>query len=209
MHHYILKPGGCGFNACGQFGISDKRAHAVFFAARADKIDIFGCVIGRKLNYTVFLEQSAKRFILRNASLLEIDYVIGAAVEVARDMGRAENGLALVLRKADEDIKNLIARDGVEPARRLVEDKQIRRMREREGERKFDFHAGRELGYAFAFIKREKLHIFSVERVVPLGIKARSDCRDGAEALLRKVIHAAEHDAQSALDFHLSFDERH
>ncbi len=109
MHHYILKPGGCGFDACGQFGISDKRAHAVFFAARADELDIFGCVIGRKLNYTVFLEQSAKRLILRDASLLEIDYVIGAAVEIARDMSRAENGLALVLRKADKNIKNLIA----------------------------------------------------------------------------------------------------
>lgn len=109
MNHYILKPGGCGFDACGQFGISGKRAHAVFFAARADELDIFGCVISRKLNYTVFLEQSAKRFILRDASLLEIDYVIGAAVEVARDMSRAENGLALVLRKADKNIKNLIA----------------------------------------------------------------------------------------------------
>ena len=118
MHHYILKPGGCGFVACGQLGISDKCTHAVFFAARADEFNILRRVIGKKLNYTVFLEQSAKRFILRDASLLEIDYVIGAAVEVARDMGRAENGLALVLRKADEDIKNLIARDGVEPARR-------------------------------------------------------------------------------------------
>ena len=77
----IPGPGGCGFDACEQFGISDKRAHAVFFAARADKFNILRRVIGRKLNYTVFLEQSAKRFILRDASLLEIDYVIGAAVE--------------------------------------------------------------------------------------------------------------------------------
>lgn len=40
MHHYILKPGGYGFDACGQLGISDKRAHAVFFAARADEFNI-------------------------------------------------------------------------------------------------------------------------------------------------------------------------
>ena len=45
MNHYILKPGGCGFDACGQFGISGKRAHAVFFAARADDLTPEGILV--------------------------------------------------------------------------------------------------------------------------------------------------------------------
>mgnify|MGYP000824392946 CR=1 FL=1 len=78
-------------------------------------------------------------------------------------MGRAKSSLSLVLREAYEYIEQLIARDWVEPARRLVEDKQIRRMGEREGERKLYLHARGELGNTLALIERKEPHIFSVK----------------------------------------------
>lgn len=70
MQHYILKPGGCGLDACGQLGISDERAYAVLLAAHADELSPVRRIIGGKSHYAVFLEQSAKRLVFGDVSLL-------------------------------------------------------------------------------------------------------------------------------------------
>ena len=121
-------------------------------------------------------------------------------------MGREEDAHALV-GKREEHIAQLVARDGIEPARRFVEDQQLSPVAEREGERVLDLHAGRKRLGRFALVEGKELQIALIGRLVPVVVKAARHGRDGGELFAWVIIRAAGDEGDAALDLLLMLRE--
>ncbi len=75
-----------------------------------------------------------------------------AAGGLVHEMGRDENGHALVARQIAEKLPELVARQRIDAGCRLVEDKNVRPVHDRDGERQALANAEREIGGALVEI---------------------------------------------------------
>ena len=114
-------------------------------------------------------------------------------------MRRKQDAALAAFDHAAKQLHELVARHGVESARRLVKDEQARIVRERKREHILHAHAGRELRDLLRLVEREQLQIVPVFVLVPAVVKRPRHVRDAAQLLIRVKIHTAEHHAELLL----------
>ena len=85
-----------------------------------------------------------------------------------------------VRRDAPQQLRQLVAAHGVEPARRLVEDEQPRVVAQRQRQQVFHAHAARELVDALILVDGEQVEVVAVFLLLPVAVEPAGDVRDGA-----------------------------
>ena len=114
-------------------------------------------------------------------------------------MRRKQDAALAALHHAAKELHELVARHGVEPARRLVKNEQARIVREREREHVLHAHTGRELRDPLRLVEREQRQVVPVFLLIPAVVKRAGHVRDGAQLFVRIKVHAAEHHAKLLL----------
>ena len=114
-------------------------------------------------------------------------------------MRRKQDAALAALHHTAKELHELVARHGVEPARRLIENEQTRIVREREREHIFHAHTGRELRDLLRLVEREQRQVVPVFVLVPAVVKRARHVRDAAQLFIRVKVHAAEHHAELLL----------
>ena len=81
-------------------------------------------------------------------------------------------------RDAPQQLRQLVAAHGVEPARRLVEDEQPRVVAQRQRQQVFHAHAARELVDALILVDGEQVEVVAVFLLLPVAVEPAGDVRD-------------------------------
>ena len=114
---------------------------------------------------------------------LDVGDRVGTGIEVGRDVRGEEDRHALLLAERQERVQQLVARDGVEAGRRLVENQQLRLVRHRNSQLVFDLHALGQLAHALALVQRKLPDEPRVAFAVPAGIEVLRHVRQLPQAL--------------------------
>ena len=129
-----------------------------------------------------------------DSAALDVGDVVCALFKVRDDVCREQDAVLAVLDDRAEDVQKLIARDGVQTARRFVQDQQLRPVRQRKRQGELHAHALRKLGDLLFGIERKAVHQRLIRRLVPVRVKALRHVRDRTELLAAVVGKLAEHE---------------
>src|SRR6201999_1573978 len=103
-------------------------------------------------------------------------------LDLVQQMRAVEHGAAFALQVVDQVAIELLAHDGVETERGVVEDDEFRSMREREDEAKPYILAFGEMLDAGSQWQFEVVQVFCGERVIPRWIEGRDEANEFFDA---------------------------
>ena len=115
-------------------------------------------------------------------------------------MRRKQDRHAVLLRKRQEQVEQVVARDWVETGGRLVEDQELCAVAHGQRELVFDLHALGKLARALVLAQAEAFEAAAVHFFVPCGIKPARGVGDLAQALARVIAQAARDEANAPAD---------
>ena len=96
--------------------------------------------------------------------------IVRDLVEVARDVAGQQHGVRFVLHEIVQQVEHLVPHDRVKSARRLVQNQQLRAVRERRRDGQLHFHAARIILDGLAAVDAEAVETGRELRPVPRAV---------------------------------------